>query len=159
MDFNFRPMDNKYAKEILNWHYDKEYSFYDMEFDSEDLEEFLMNMKRNYWENKFVVLNKNENLIGIFSYEFKDNVMEIGLGLKPNLTGKGIGESYIRAGIEYGKNKFKYNKNIIKLAVASFNKRAIKVYERLGFKETGRYIENISDKKYEFIIMTLNLEK
>jgi len=41
--------------------------------------------------------------------------------------------------------------------VAAFNKRAIKVYEEIGFKESDRYIETINQEKYEFIKMTKKL--
>lgn len=153
----FIKMNNKYANEVLNWHYNGKYSFYDIEFDKEDLEEFFKKIKNNNWGNKYIALDEDEKLVGIFNYGFGDNVMEIGLGLRPDLTGKGIGESYIKAGIEFGKNKFKYIGKTVKLAVVAFNIRAIKVYERIGFKEVNRYMQKINDKEYEFINMIKNI--
>lgn len=60
------------------------YSFYDMTADEDDLEEFL---DPDMWENKFVVLNDFNKLCGFYSYYFKDKIMWIGFGLKPELTG------------------------------------------------------------------------
>jgi [ribosomal protein S18]-alanine N-acetyltransferase len=42
MTYELHVMTQEQAEEIaFNWHYDGEYSFYDMEADQEDLEEFL----------------------------------------------------------------------------------------------------------------------
>lgn len=157
MNFNFKKMQKKYAKEILKWHYDGKYSFYDMEFDKEDLEDFLEIIENDNWDNYYVAVDEEENLIGMFTYNFNMDVMEIGLGLKPSLTGKGIGEHYVKAGIEYGLLELGFEGKQIKLSVANFNNRAIKVYKKIGFKEVGRYIQTINDEKYEFITMIKNV--
>ena len=157
MNFNFEKMQKKYAKEILKWHYDGKYSFYDMEFDKEDLEDFLEIIENDNWDNYYVAVDEEENLIGMFTYNFNMDVMEIGLGLKPSLTGKGIGEHYVKAGIEYGLLELGFKGKQIKLSVANFNTRAIKVYKKIGFKEVCRYIQTINDEKYEFITMIKNV--
>lgn len=41
--------------------------------------------------------------------------------------------------------------------VASFNERAIKIYKKLGFKETERNVLETSDGYMEFIIMDKKL--
>ena len=43
----------------------------------------------------------------------------------------------------------------ITLAVAAFNARAIRVYERCGFAETGRHTRRLGDRDWEFIDMEL----
>ncbi len=154
MKFNFVNMENKHAKEVLNWHYEGEYSFYDMDFDKEDLEEFLDCLKNEAWNDKYAVLDEFGDLIGIFSYYFIDEKMEIGLGLRPDLTGKGLGKPFIERGILFGRDEFNYHDEI-KLRVASFNKRARRLYEHIGFREAGKNVYTINNDRYEFINMVL----
>ena len=61
--------------------------------------------------------------------------MEIGLGLRPDLTGRGLGLDFFRAGVEFARERFR--PALIVLNVAAFNERAIAVYERAGFVRTG----------------------
>lgn len=88
MGYKFEIMTQEQAEEIaFNWHYDAEYSFYDMEADKEDLVEFLDPNKRG--DSNFVV-TKDNDIIGFFSFNQVDiNTIDIGLGLRPNLTGNG----------------------------------------------------------------------
>jgi len=65
-------------------------------------------------------------------------VLEYGLGLGPELTGKRECREVVRAGLGFGRERFAPRQ--IVLNVAAFNERAIRVYERLGFRETGRHV-------------------
>ena len=75
----------------------------------------------------------------------------IGLGMKPNLTGRGNGVQFVKAGIAYAKSK--YNAKQIILSVATFNQRAIKVYKKIGFKEIETFIQNTNGGSFEFLKM------
>lgn len=151
MEYCFVPMNKNYANEIaFEWKYGGIYSFYDMTDDEEDLVEFLNPDK---WEHKFAVLDETKDLIGFYSYYFLNGVMWIGFGLRPDLTGKGHGTDFVLSGIEFGINRFKYDKCFIMLAVAKFNERAIKVYEKIGFKQVEEYFQETNGGKYKFLKM------
>ncbi|MDX8361476.1 GNAT family protein [Cytobacillus sp. IB215316] len=150
MTYDFTKMSQKQAEDIaLNWHYDGDYSFYDMEADQEDLAEFLdVNKRRDYY---YVVKKENE-IIGFMSFiETATSIVDIGLGLKPKLTGHGLGLDFLRAGLNYAKTKYKPQK--ITLSVAIFNKRAIKVYKKAGFVEGRAFMQNTNGGSFEFIFM------
>ncbi len=50
---------------------------------------------------------------GVYSFYdmTEDEIMWIGLGLKPELTGRKIGTEFAAAGINFGIKKFNYNRN------------------------------------------------
>lgn len=152
MNYFFIPMNKEYAYEIAySWKYNDLYSFYDMTADEEDLKEFL---DEDSWTSQyFAVLNDENELIGFYSFAFENEIMWIGLGLKPELTGRNIGTEFVAAGLNFGVKKFNYNHNCIMLAVASFNKRAIKVYDKLGFKFVEKYMQKTNGGEFEFIKM------
>jgi len=148
MDFNFVKMNKTFAEEIAyKWKYEEKYSFYDMTDDKEDLQDFL---DPNKWENTYAVLDNNDELVAFYSYYFKKEIMWIGFGLKPELTGKGLGEKFVKKGINYGIEKYEYDKNHIFLAVAEFNKRAIKLYQQLGFQTIKKYDQKTNGGIYKF---------
>ncbi|MFF3102514.1 GNAT family N-acetyltransferase [Viridibacillus arvi] len=151
MGYRFEIMTQEQAEEIaFNWHYDAEYSFYDMEADKEDLVEFLDPNKRG--DSNFVV-TKDNDIIGFFSFNQVDiNTIDIGLGMRPNLTGNGNGLEFLKAGIEFA--ELKYTPQNIMLSVATFNQRAIKVYRKIGFEEVDTFMQNTNGNSFEFLKMT-----
>lgn len=151
MGYRFEIMTQEQAEEIaFNWHYDAEYSFYDMEADKEDLVEFLDPNKRG--DSNFVV-TKDNDIIGFFSFNQVDiNTIDIGLGMRPNLTGNGSGLEFLKAGIEFAESKYTPQKII--LSVSTFNQRAIKVYRKIGFEEVDTFMQNTNGDSFEFLKMT-----
>ena len=116
--YKFEVMTQQQAEDIAsNWHYDGEFSFYDIESDEEDLVEFLDPEKRGY--SIFVVIDTPE-VIGFFSFnKVANSTIDIGLGMRPDLTGNGSGLEFLKAGLDFAKSK--YNPEIITLSVATFN--------------------------------------
>lgn len=155
MNYKFVPMNKEYCNEIAyEWKYDGIYSFYDMTADEEDLEEFL---NEENWQGEdfayFAVLNNKSELIGYYSYYFEEHIMWIGFGLKPELTGKGLGAEFVISGIDFLVKRCNYEKSYIMLAVAEFNKRAIRTYEKIGFEALEKYMQKTNGGEYEFIKM------
>lgn len=150
MEYNFEIITQEQAEIIAyNWHYDGEYYFYDMEADKEDLVEFINPEKRD--GSTFVVTNKNE-IIGFFSFIKVDyNTINIGLGMRPDLTGKGTGQKFLKAGLAFAKSKYTPEK--ITLSVATFNQRAIKLYLKMGFKEVNTFMQDTNGNSFEFMRM------
>ena len=145
-------MNEIYADDIVsNWHYDDAYSFYDMTADEDDLRIF---MDTKNWENIIkAVLNENDELVGWASFYTENDEFWLSLGLRPDLTGKGLGEEFVSECIRYAISGYRLASNTIKLAVALFNQRAVKVYQRAGFMETNKAIRDTHIGKVDFIEM------
>jgi [ribosomal protein S18]-alanine N-acetyltransferase len=117
--------------ELATWRYEAPYDFYDGDVEP------VLNPER-----VFAARSDDGDMIGFLYFEQKDDVLEYGLGLRPDLTGRGLGLDFFRAGLEFGRDR--YRPALVRLYVAAFNARAIKVYERAGFRETGRHVRTFA---------------
>ncbi|MGD6993111.1 GNAT family N-acetyltransferase [Sutcliffiella horikoshii] len=155
MTYKFEIMTQAQAEEIAhNWHYDGEYSFYDMVADEEDLAEFLDCKAR---DNSMFAVMMDTELIGFFSVsQAAANVYDIGLGMRPDLTGKGRGTEFLHAGMEFVQARFTVDK--FTLSVATFNQRAIKVYRKVGFRDMDTFMQDTNGDTYEFLRMVYECE-
>ena len=139
------------AEEIANsWKYDGEYAFYDMAADPEDYEEIVC---RNLWGSRYFSVFGHDALIGFFCVEQEESFIELGLGLRPDLTGHGKGSAFLEEILCFVKKRYLFES--IHLDVASFNQRAIKVYERAGFVKTGSVLVATNGGQYDFTQMEL----
>lgn len=151
MQFRIESLTQSDAESIATWHYDGEYAFYDAEADADDLAELLDPALRG--DSMFGVRDGAGELVGFFAFQIADGVVDYGLGIRPDLTGKGLGSNFVRAGLDFARTRFS-PKNI-QLRVAAFNKRAIKVYQRVGFREVEHYMYRTNGGEFEFVRMEL----
>lgn len=148
-------MNKKDALEFFSWHYEEPYTFYNAKAENfnRDLDEILNENNGIFY---FSVFNENNELFGIFEYEFEtDGEMKIGLGLAPEYTGQRLGYEFITRCLSFGRKLFNYHGSII-LDVYEENERAIHVYEKMGFIRYDRVLRaNGEDDniKYPFICM------
>jgi ribosomal-protein-alanine N-acetyltransferase len=150
MTFRFRPMSQSEAETIARWHYPEPYSFYDWSAEPSDLAELLDPTARG--GAYFAVHDEIEELAGYFSFKARDpGTLVIGLGLRPDRTGRGLGEAFVRAGLDYAERRFAPKTFV--LAVARFNRRAITVYVRSGFVATRVYMHETNGADWEFVEM------
>ncbi len=94
----------------------------------------------------------DERLDAFWYFDWQGDVVDVGIGLRPELTGRGLGESFLRAQLDYATSK--WAPATFRLFVAAWNERAIRLYERLGFSEVGRetrHFELVGE--HEFIQM------
>jgi len=135
MEFIFRPLRRPDVESIITWHYDAPYTQYDGERIASSFVMFLRHRRRltllGY--EYYAVDSTNGDFIGFFTFKkLSRNTINIGLGLRPDLTGKGYGLDFVQAGMKFAKGR--YAPASFHLTVAPFNERAIKVYKRAGFK-------------------------
>ncbi len=157
MELVFKEMSEEEAREVANWKYEPPYDFYDVTKDPEDLDELLDPEKRK----DYFSAASNDELVGYFCFgaearvpggDYSGEAVDVGLGLRPDLTGEGLGPEFLEAGLEFAKVRF--SPAGFRLSVAEFNERAIKVYERAGFEKAESFIQRTNGGEYAFFLMT-----
>jgi RimJ/RimL family protein N-acetyltransferase len=128
-------------QELESWRYEPPYDFYDGD------EEPVQNPERH-----FEARDADGDLAGFYYFETKGDALEYGLGMRPDLTGRGDGLEFVLAGLEFARRRFAPTRII--LNVAAFNQRARVIYERAGFRVTGRHVRRFERwGEVEFIEM------
>ena len=159
MKFTFTPMDEANARSIQSWNYEVPYNIYNWTAEG-DISELLDRRSPHY-----AVSDEHGELIGFFAYGSsalvwdsgephlfsENNTIAIGLGMRPDLTGKGLGLAFVNAGLDFASKHFK--PNCFRLFVMTFNQRAICVYERAGFQRVGIYVQPNASGAREFLEM------
>ena len=153
--YRFESLRWSDARAISRWHYDGVYAFYDQDIlPMLSLALFRAPLGMLGLE-AFVVFGDidgaNER-IGIFTFIQRGGVIEIGLAMRPNLTGRGLGQSFFEAGLDFARDR--YAPTRFTLDVATFNVRARRVYERAGFHPLDTFTRRFKGKRCEFLAMS-----
>jgi ribosomal-protein-alanine N-acetyltransferase len=145
----FTQMSQDDAEEIADWRYDPPFDFYDARADETQLAHLLDPVRR---ENRaFSARGETGELVGFFTYKRDGDAIVVGLGLRPDLTGQGLGTSFVEQGLDFARARFAPTR--FRLDVAEFNERAATVYERAGFTRTRSFEEQTNGGTYPFIEM------
>ncbi len=151
MRFTFEPMREADARAVAACRYPAPYDVYNIGEDAVD--EMLDRRSPHY-----AIRDEHGELAGFFAFgtaaevEGKaspalfgaDRTLSIGLGLRPDRTGRGqgIGQAFVQAGLDFARREFA--PQAFRLFVLSFNERAMRVYESVGFERVGvRHVRNV----------------
>jgi RimJ/RimL family protein N-acetyltransferase len=145
------PMTREYAQDIAAWRYQPPYDFYDS--DGADPAGFLDPA------NGFFALVAGAELIGFRSFgpdgrvpggEYDDSALDTGGGLRPALTGRGLGRQAITVGLAYGRAAFA--PKAFRVTVAAFNERALKVVRSLSFVEQSTFVATAVPIEFRILV-------
>ena len=104
--------------------------------------------------NQYLMVTQNENIIGVIYFNQIDFDKKVALfGLYANLFNqlKGAGRLLVEVSLFYAQNILKLR--VLSLEVMTDNLRAITLYRKNGFVETGR----IQNSSFEVLSMTKDL--
>ncbi|MBA2173754.1 GNAT family N-acetyltransferase [Halobacillus locisalis] len=141
------------AREIVQWRYEPPYDLYNNDDKEETIYEFT--------NGSYVALyNEQEHLFGFYCTGasaqvpaghkqgvYKEALLDIGLGMNPDDVGCGNGRDFCEVVLSIIIHT--HGKTPIRLSVATFNARAIRVYEKLGFVRLDYFHTDVT----EFITM------
>src|SRR5258708_1072991 len=114
MKLTFTPVDEADARQIMAWRYDEPYAVYNMGADFANSADGLGGL----WDRRRLDYGGGDEegeLIGFFGFGTaaqvwdhdepalysEDQTIDIGLGLRPDLTGQGLGLAFVNAGLAF----------------------------------------------------------
>lgn len=142
MRFTFAPMTLEDARTIAMWRYPGPYATYDFEGDPAE----LLDTRSPF----FAARDERGELVGYCCFGTTaeigdvgpprlftgtDRTLSVGLVLCPDLMGQGLGLPFVAAILDFARNQFA--PEAFRLFVLTWNHRARRIYERVGFTPTG----------------------
>src|SRR4051794_3398290 len=144
MEYAFRAVTRADARAILAWRYEEPYAIYNADPAALDQGFAMLLDPANAY---FAALTPDGQVVGYCCFgpdaqvpggDYADaSALDVGLGLRPDLTGGGRGLDFVRAVLAFGRSRFAPAR--FRLTVAAFNVRAQRVYARAGFRVAGRF--------------------
>ncbi len=166
MQFVFSLMDEVAANAIQAWCYEGAYATYNLGSDdgekaAEGMAE-LLDRRSPY----YAVRDEQGELVGFFTVGTsalveesnepgiygEDRTLAIGLGMRPDATGKGMGLAFIQACLDFARQEFAPEH--FRLYVFTWNERAIRVYEQAGFQRARIVLQHNIHGEREFLEMS-----
>lgn len=151
VDMRIAAMTPEYAADIVTWRYPAPYDCYDV---VDVAPAFFLDPG-----NGFFALVSGAELIGFRSFGpdgqvpgglYDDSALDTGGGLRPALTGQGLGRSAIATGLEFGRRT--YAPRAFRVTVASFNARALRVVTSLGFQPVSSFAATTDGRRFEILV-------
>ncbi|MFC4778923.1 GNAT family N-acetyltransferase [Paenibacillus sp. GCM10023252] len=151
-ELRIAPLTSKLACELCDWHYEPPYDLYEWSSWEDMVEsgiEFGDPVLRK--QQYAAVLNELEELVGFAQFFPMLGVTRLGLGIRPDLCGQGMGSALVRLLAEEAIRRAPGDE--IDLEVLSWNVRAIRAYEKAGFLITDTYSRRTPQGPSEFHCM------
>jgi [ribosomal protein S18]-alanine N-acetyltransferase len=150
VSYRFRPITSEDVDDMAAWRYATPYEEYDPA--SDGIEEIADAVGGSTW---FAVEDDDHAFTGFAELKPGPEGVEIGLGLRPERTGRGEGAAFVLAIVAEVRRR--WPGEAIWLDVLPWNERAAVVYERCGFVRGAVYLRRFeSGVERGFLRMTLD---
>lgn len=153
--FTFVPMTEPAAREILAWRYDEPYALYDL---TDEALPILLEPGNHY----FAASDAGGGIAGFCCFgeeaqvpggDYADaNLLDVGVGLRPDLTGGGRGAGFVTAVLRLACERTAQRG--FRVTIAAFNQRSQRMFLGLGFGESDRFRREGRPRGMEFVILT-----
>jgi RimJ/RimL family protein N-acetyltransferase len=149
-DLTITPMDVAAARAVTAWRYPPPYEIYSLDDDPESLIRIFSNPAYGYYQ-----LCEGGALMGfcclgdegrVFGGDYAAPALDVGIAMRPDLTGRGLGRRYMRTVVAFAEARFA--PPALRLTVAVFNLRARQLYAHLGFRSVQQFVAPLSGREY-----------
>jgi [ribosomal protein S18]-alanine N-acetyltransferase len=155
--FKFEPMTEVCARTALNWRYEPPYDFYN--HDTTQLDALIRNSFLNPAYHYFSVFDEKDTLIAFRCFgedarvpggDYSIEALDMGGGLRPDLTGHGLGPRIMRAAMDFARAEF--SPRAFRATVAEFNLRAGRACEKVGYVLVQSFVATHSGVPFVILI-------
>lgn len=152
---HYSPADEASAREFLRWKYKSPYEIYN--YAPEHFEQDLVYHLDP--GNNIYSMFREGALIGYCSFrqdarvpggDYSEEALDIGLMIKPELTGRGQGSEYVKDVIHFARTQFIPRR--LRVTILKTNLRAQRVWEKNGFQKTQEFTRDTD--RVPFVILT-----
>ena len=156
MTFIFQPVSEEEVRLFLTWAYEPPYDIYNMgildEFD--EMGYFLDPANRFH-----SITSEDGDLLAFCSFgrdaqvpggNYRFEALDIGLGIRPDLTGQGQGINYANAVVDFARRTFA--PPAYRVTIAGWNKRARRVWEKAGFEWVEAFDHQRSNMTFDILV-------
>ena len=152
------PLTLREAETITAWRYAPPYDIYNVVGDGKEQARRVIRDD----QSRFYSIRDGEELIGFCSFGSDGQVpggpydtpaTDIGMGIKPELTGQGQGHLYARAVVDFARGEV--SAGALRVTIARFNIRAQRVWKRTGFSQIAEFCRSDG---LEFVILQLEAD-
>jgi len=143
MPLSCSPMDPVSARAVSTWRYDAPYEIYNVAPDRiEEEVQALLDPQNAY----YVLTDERGSLVAYCCFgrdaqvpggDYTADALDIGLAVRPDLTGQGCGHTYVDAVLGFARRTFA--PAAFRVTVAALNRRALPVWERAGFRPVQEF--------------------
>lgn len=158
-ELTFSPVTQSDAAAMLDWQYERPYDIYNMP--STDPDEraaamaYLLDLRHYFHrisspDGEFVAFCSFGRDAQVPGGNYDEQALDIGLGVRPELTGQGVGSTVITAVLKFAHKRFQPYR--YRVTIAAFNRRAQRVWERQGFQPVQTFVAE--GRERPFIIFT-----
>ncbi len=164
MDYTFTLVDKAVIQAILCWQYTGEYTLYNALLDPETADidamsaEFFVNPHNAYAAHDEAGILSGFCCFGVDAQvpggDYISDALDIGLGLRPDLTGQGLGASFLSAILALAQQEF--DSLHLRATIALFNTRCQRIFVKNGFQPTQHFMSR-SEPPLAFVVMERRL--
>jgi ribosomal-protein-alanine N-acetyltransferase len=152
----FQPLDEASARTIVRWRYEPPYDLYNVAPDEvEGVVQAMLDPQNAY----YCLTDQEQQIVAFCCFgpdaqvpggDYGACALDIGMGLRPDLTGHGQGLRYVQAALDLARSKFA--PAAFRVTVAGFNQRALRVWEKAGFRRVQTFQRRPDGRP--FVILT-----
>jgi RimJ/RimL family protein N-acetyltransferase len=145
--FIFQPVSEAEVRGFLSWRYAPPYDLYNLDTINPDDElAYFLNPNNRFYS----IINESGDLLAFCSFgldaqvpggDYGRQALDLGLGIRPDLTGQGQGVLYANAVVAFARRTFA--PPAYRVTVAGWNKRARRVWEKAGFQ----WVETFNNRR------------
>lgn len=133
-----RRMTEEDKRKICAWKYPGEYAIYNLP-SYEEMRERKIGFLNPKTENNYLAFLDGERLVGFVNILEEDTEVFIGLGVAPDCCGRHYGRKILASADEISRER--YPEKPMYLEVRTWNTRAVRCYEKAGFRIEGEPYE------------------
>ncbi len=156
MQVTVKPMTADAARAILHWQYPEPYALYNLKAENEAEEVRCFLDPRNDYNT---LQDDANQLVGFCCFgqearvpggDYSEEALDIGLGMRPDLTGQGLGSTFLAAILAFAEQEFAPKR--WRATIATFNGRSMRVFAKAGFQPVQTFLSR-SETPREFVVM------